>query len=265
MNYLDEGPLPNRVRAAAILALLLCSAPVPTRAASALSDATVSPTAGTTATPFTLTVRYTSTDRPTRPAQSVWAQVGGARIALVKVAGTAHDGTWQATTTLPAGTWPVTFHAAASGEPAPDPISGPTVTVTPAPAAPQPTIAPQPVPTEPPAPPPPGGEVAQPTRAATDGPAGVPASSGGGSRTLHGTDSKAATPRTTPAVTLGAEPDGYVVPPTTGPGTGVTTARQGIPLQVPLILVGVSMSLAGAALLARRWVASRTVPTRHPR
>src|SRR5687767_6208354 len=94
-----------KLLAAALLVLTLASAPAPARAASFLTDGSVTPTSGTTATTFAFSVHYTSTDSPTRPAQAAWAQVGGVTITLAKVSGSAHDGTWQGSATLPAGTW----------------------------------------------------------------------------------------------------------------------------------------------------------------
>ena len=72
---------PRAILAAALLALLFASAPTPALAASVLSDASVTPTSGTTATVFTFGVHYASTGSPAQPAQSVSAQVGSVTVA----------------------------------------------------------------------------------------------------------------------------------------------------------------------------------------
>ena len=79
----------------AMLGFLLASAPMPARAASVLSNGSVSPGSGTTATAFSFSVDYNSSN-PVRNALNVWAEAGGATIPLTLVAGgNTHAGTWR--------------------------------------------------------------------------------------------------------------------------------------------------------------------------
>jgi hypothetical protein len=229
----------RRVLAAALLALCLASAATAARGASVLSDASVTPTSGASADVFTFSVHYTSSDSPSSPARSVWAEVAGITVTLTKVSGSAHDGTWQGTATLPAGSWAVTFHATASTDPQPDPLPGPTVTVIQPPPTPTPVPAPTPAPTpQPPAPPAPAPTSPSPPSAAAS--------------VLSGTPS--ATPR--PALT-GTSASGD---PPQAAGSFDLSTDEGTPrgsLLAPLLIVGGTMSIAGAAVLARHWLVSR--------
>ena len=254
-----------RVFAASLLALLLATAPSPARAASVLSDGSVTPPSGTTATAFTFSVHYTSTDSPTRPAQAVWAQVGSVTVTLIKVSGSAHDGTWQGTATLPAGTWDVSFHATTSSDPQPEPLLGPKVTVTeppptpppptptpfptPQPTAtlepPSPTLTPPPDPTPrpPPTPPPTGGD---PTNSL---PSPTPTPSASGS-------ARPGTPVPTPTRTANeADVPTATVEPSDPPADDEATPP-GSRL-ASLLIIGGTMSLAGAAVLARQLFVAR--------
>ena len=135
-----------------LLALVIGFATLATPAAAAapnkLLDPRASPGSGSTATVFALSVRYAS-DKDW-PASTVTATVAGKTVTLKRTAGSAVDGTWSASTTLPQGTWPVTFSADA--EQGPDPsVTGPTLTVARA-ATPPPTPKPTPKPTPPPTP-----------------------------------------------------------------------------------------------------------------
>ena len=121
-----------------LLGFLLASAPMPARAASVLSNGSVSPGSGTTATAFSFSVDYNSSN-PVRNALSVWAEAGGVTVPLALVAGgNTHAGTWRASSSLPVGSWQVTFHATTSADPQPVPIDGPIVTVTLPPPTPTP-------------------------------------------------------------------------------------------------------------------------------
>jgi hypothetical protein len=239
--------------AAALLALSLASAPAPARAVSVLSDGSVTPASGTTATIFTFSVSYTSTDSPTRPAQAVWAQVGGVTVTLSKVSGSAHDGTWQGSATLPAGTWQGTFHASTSADPQPEPLAGPMITVTEPPPtpAPLPTAAPTP---RPPAPPPPTPvPVPQPTAAPLDDddPSGTQRSSASPASSASGSASPGpSVPTLSPSADGDDDPSespGPVDPAAdeadTPPGSRFAS----------LLMIGGSMSLIGAAVLGRQW------------
>ena len=232
-----------RLRLAALLALVVAGAPHTALAAGVLSNASVTPASGTTADTFTFSVQYASTESPTRPAQSVTAEVAGITVNLAKISGAAHSGTWQGTATLPAGTWQVTFRATTSSDPQPEALLGPLVTVTgppapgpsaapppPAPSAPAPPTNPEPVPT-----PPPSG-VTVPTSV----PATQPPASGGSS-----SPSAAATGRSTES------PDPM--------SAGVAPTEPAAPARMfaSLLIVGGTMSIAGAAVLARQWYAAR--------
>lgn len=140
-----------------VLALLLALAP-PTFGApgNQLSQGSVNPLNGTTATSFVFTVRYTSAQG--HPATSVSATVSSFTVPMGLIAGTASDGTFQGNTNLPAGSFNVTFLADAQKGFDPS-LAGPTVTVTFAPPptpvpTPPPTLAPTPPPTPVPTPPP---------------------------------------------------------------------------------------------------------------
>ena len=252
-------------------ALALALTPTPARAAGALSDGSVTPTSGTTTTAFTFTVSYLSADSPTRPAQSVWADVGGMTVPLVKVSGAAHDGTWQGTSTLPAGTWQVTFFATTSADPQPEPLAGPIVTVTqaptptPPPPTPRPTAPPTARPTAPPAP--------RPTAAPNSPPATDPPLTT--APTAADDEDPSATPRASSSPRLSAAASASASPrPTRTPsGPSEAPSIDGDPPQTPdptdlaadepdtrprsmlasLLIVGGTLSLAGAAVLARQW------------
>jgi hypothetical protein len=264
-----------RFLAAALLTLWMACAPTPALAASVLSDGSVTPTSGTTATVFTFSVHYTSTGSPVQPAQSVSAQVGNVTVTLLRVIGSANNGTWQGTSTLPAGTWDVTFHASTysdpqpasllgqkvtvSGPPAPTPSPTPTPqptasaapTATPAPTAtttPQPTGAPTARPTNRPIP------LPQPTPQATDNddPTDAPptptASGSARPTTPAPTPTGTAEEDDSPTATLEpSEPAADAAPPP--PGSMLAT----------LLIVGGTMSLAGAIVLARQWLVSHPV------
>lgn len=265
-----------RILAALLLALLLATAPSPARAASVLSDGSVTPTSGTPATVFSFSVRYISTDSPTRPAQAVWAQVGTVTVTLVKVSGSAHNGTWEGTATLPAGTWQVTFHASTSSDPQPDPLLGPIVTVSEPP--PPPTPSPTPLPTATPEPPPPTpeptptlepipSESSSPTNPPrptprvpqpTPPPAGGDPTNSPSSPSPTPSPSGSARPRTpAPTPTRTADPDGD---PVETPGPSEPADDEATPpgsMLATLLIVGGTMSLAGAAVLARQLFVAR--------
>ena len=259
--------------AAIILAITPLLVPAPAFGAATLSDGSVTPTEGTTATSFTFSVHYTSTDSPRRPAQEVNAQVGSVTVPLAKVSGTGHDGTWQGSATLPAGTWAVTFHARTSGESQPAPLAGPIVTVTappptptPAPTQP-PTAAPTPPPSSPstpwptapmdrtPQPAPESTEVAQddesPPRSsrrarASASPTATPASAG----SPNASSTRRASPDSERSGS--PEPTDFAHRQTEDPQRGSMFAN--------FLIVGGTMSIAGAAVLARQWLVTRGRP-----
>ena len=240
----DRAVRAVRLLAATFVALSLASAPMEVRAASVLSDASVTPTSGTTATVFTFSVHYTATGSPAQPAGSVWADVAGTTVALAKVSGSAHDGSWQGTATLPAGTWSVTFNATSSEPPAP--LPGPIVTVSDPPPTPAPTqpptspATPRPVPQPTPPPTAPGDPSEAPTASST-----APSGSGSASPTATASPTRKADQSDTPSET--AEPSDLAADDTSTPGS----------MFASLLIVGGTMSLAGAAVLARQWFVAR--------
>jgi hypothetical protein len=118
-----------------ILAILTALLGAPSAALAAppnvLTAPVVTPAAGTTATTFSLSVQYVSVAG--NPATDVTASIGGRSLVMWLAAGTATGGTWTVSTTLPVGTWPVIFRAAAARGPQPT-VNGPTVVVLAAPA-----------------------------------------------------------------------------------------------------------------------------------
>jgi hypothetical protein len=136
------------------LALLMALArPVMGAPGNQLSNATVSPASGTTATSFVFTVRYTSAQG--HAATSVRATAASFTVPMSLISGTASDGTFRGVTNLPAGSWPVTFLADAVKGFDPS-LVGPTVRVALAPVpTPVPTPKPAPAPSPKPTPVPP--------------------------------------------------------------------------------------------------------------
>jgi hypothetical protein len=236
--------------AAMVLAVLLASAPMVALADGTLSEGTVAPTTGTTSDAFTFTVHYTSTGSPSQPAQSVGADVAGIAVPFTKIDGSANDGTWQATATLPAGSWVVVFHATTSADPQPTPLVGPVVTVNGPPPTPTPFPAPEPT-----APPP----TLPPTTGAT--PAPIPQPTGAGDPTA------APGPRSTSAAASGSGPVATSDATSSGtessgasgvlePSDGADEASPGSML-ASFLIVGGTMSIAGALVLARQWYVTR--------
>ncbi|MGH2455875.1 MAG: hypothetical protein ACRDHD_06420 [Candidatus Limnocylindria bacterium] len=133
-------------RAVAPLAgvLLLLATVTPVAAApNELSQGSVTPTKGTTATVFVFSVRYSGS-----PATSVRAVAGNTVVTMaLQPPGTASNGTYRGSATLPAGSWSVTFQATAEkGKPSVT-LQGPPLTVTQASPTPGPTTQPTAVPT----------------------------------------------------------------------------------------------------------------------
>ena len=158
-----------------VLAVLILAASTWAAAPTQLRNGTVTPLSGTTATIFQFSVRFQS---GTTTGNTVTASVAGASHALVWTGGTDGNEIWTGSSTLPAGSWTVTFSAVSSSGPSPDPISfGPVVVTAPTPAptptpppppptaTPRPTTAPtpRPLPTATPRP----GTTAQPNASAT--------------------------------------------------------------------------------------------------
>ena len=259
---------------AALLAAALASAPMPARAASVLSNGGATPTSGTTATAFAFSVDYTSSGQPVRNATAVWADVGGVTVPLALVAGgNTHDGTWAGSSTLPVGTWQVTFHATIAADPQPAPLDGPILTVTQAPTPPPtPTPSPTPRPTATPRPTPvptstprttsPPGTTPPPN---VPGPQPTAPPSLGTGRTDTSDGSATPSPRESAlAATAGprasATPDADEAPAETPEPSPAAAEASGPPrgsLLAPLLFVGGTMSLVGAAVLGRQWYMTR--------
>lgn len=185
-----------------------------------LANPRVSPGSGSTATSFTFAVDYASVKG--FAATSVVALVAGRSVALGLASGTPTGGTYAGSSTLPAGTWSVTFEAQASQGPSPS-VAGPTVIVS----------APNPVAPPPPSPPPPPPPTAPPptTRPSTTAPPAAPdpeAPATGQSPAAQPveTANSSAGPSVTPASanprdgTGPADPSGGTETPSESPGSG---------------------------------------------
>ena len=140
------GAFRRRVGTVALLGGLAAAFTAPADQISAaapnqLSNPSVSPTGGTTTTTFVFGVRYIGD----HPATTVIAVVGSRSISLSLTSGSATNGTYAGSSTLPAGTWTVTFVAVATKGNSPN-LSGPTITVTGPPPSPSPSPSPSPVP-----------------------------------------------------------------------------------------------------------------------
>ncbi|HEX6140515.1 MAG TPA: hypothetical protein VF013_08660 [Candidatus Limnocylindria bacterium] len=111
----------------ATLAALLSAPSAASAASNRLLNPVASPASGTTTTAFTLRVDYRSASGTA--ATSVRAEVAAEVLAMSLASGTAIDGTWSVTTTLPAGRWGVLF-VATTAKGLPPQLVGPTITVT---------------------------------------------------------------------------------------------------------------------------------------
>lgn len=176
-----------------------------------LEAALVTPAVGTTATPFVFTVTYLSLGGNT--ATSVTASVAGRTVSLSRVAGTPISGTWTGTSTLPAGTWTVTFNAVTTKGPRPS-LGGGTIVVA-ALASPTPPRTASPSPAR-------GDEPASegPTPTAEPMPVEDPTQPAGSGTVVGSTEPSHATTSAEPATGgTGSSGDG-VTAPVASPGTG---------------------------------------------
>jgi hypothetical protein len=129
------------VLAAIVAALFGAPSAVFGAAPTRLFGATASPTSGTTTTIFTFSVRFDGSGKFS--AGAVLANVAGRTLTMARISGNGLLGTYAASTTLPAGSWTVSFESAPASGPAAS-LTGPTVSV----AAPMPTPKPgTPIPT----------------------------------------------------------------------------------------------------------------------
>lgn len=230
-------------------------------AGNVLSNGSVTPTSGTVATTFAFAVDYASGQG--FAATAVWAEVAGTTVTLALVSGSADDGTFSGSSSLPAGSWPVTFRAdAVQGS---DPtLAGPTLTVIDPNATPPPTSTPRPTPRPSPTPRPTAAPTVRPPPPPTQGPVpSAPAPSPSGTVAPDGTPrqtpgasgSTSATPTGQPSSSAMArspasspEPSAQEPDPTDDAST--------IP-RSPWLLVGSGMSAIGAAILAGQWARRR--------
>jgi hypothetical protein len=196
------------------IALVSLLVPPDARAVNTLSNGVVSPSSGSTLTTFVFTVDYFSNNG--QEATSVRALVGDEVVALSLVDGDANDGTFSGSSTLPAGSWPVTFEAFSQGQ---DPtLAGPTVVVIGPTPQPTPTSAPTPTPTARPRPTP--RVSPRPTPAATAAPTATPNPPRSTPR-----PAARATPRPTPASAVPTAPTAPAATATaTATGSGSPSA-----------------------------------------
>lgn len=131
----------RRIAAVVCGVVALAAMPVTVQAKpNELLNGGLSPSSGTTATSFTLSVQYRS-DKDFA-ATKVVALVAGKTVTLRLVAGTTVNGTFRGTSKVPAGRWTVRFEAQAAKGPTVT-LVGPTLLVSPPqPPKPKPTVAP---------------------------------------------------------------------------------------------------------------------------
>jgi len=125
------------VLALAILAALLGAPLTASAAGNQLHSPAASPTTGTVATLFRLQVSYSGSF----PATLVEVSVAGSMLAMARVTGSDTNGSWATTTSLPVGSWPVSFRAVAAHGNQPTTLAGPTLAVASTPGADRPTSA----------------------------------------------------------------------------------------------------------------------------
>lgn len=214
-----------RVRAASTLLLALAVLDLTTAGSVAGADAklsggTVTPATGTTATVFQFSVHFigTSTDE----AVTVSASVAGKTVPLsLSGSGTPRNGTWTGSSTLPAGSWTVTYRSTSTGLTNPSfTMPGQVVVTTPTPpptprptprSTPQATPRPTAVPTS--TPPAPGSSVlpgVSPTPAGTtfSDSSGVPVSSASAASRAASTS-----PSASPSSAAGSDSRPFDIPP----------------------------------------------------
>ena len=260
----------------------LAFAPAPARAASVLSNRHVSPGSGTTATVFTFSVDYNSSN-PVRNATAVWAEFGSTTVTLALASGNTHAGTWVGTSTLPVGTLPVTFHASISASPQPEPLVGPTVTVTLPPPTPTPAPTPPPTPTPTPRPtaaptptPPPAArrrrerrrrpeaprDPLPPVRSRHHRPMGMTTRLAPRTPRRHRV-AQATSSQALPTTIRRVTPDENSAPVESPQASDPANEDESTPrgsILAPLLFLGGTMSLVGAAVLGRQWFVTRRRP-----
>ncbi len=228
---------------AGMVALVGAIAPDQAAAASnELSAGKAMPATGTTQTSFTLSVAYTSPQG--FPASRVVALVANQTIEMTLFSGRSDDGVWEATTLLPAGSWPLTFQATAVQGKSPT-LAGPTIVVSSAPsppAPPQSTVSqPEPIPPQPRSQPPPVDPLAPPAP-----PDAAPAGATEDVAALGANDPALAVTETDPAVAAVGPAAGILLP---APGD------DGFPTGLLFASLLVAIAAIGAVVGARRWSA----------
>jgi hypothetical protein len=219
---------------ASLLASLLVAASTSAAQPTKLLQGVVTPSAGTTATIFQFSVHFQS---GTETASSVRASVAGTSVLLSLSSGTPANGTWTGSSSLPAGSWTVTYQSTSSGAtnptfvvPTPVTVTAPTLAPTPGPV---PTPRPVPTATPRPATTPVPSALATPFGTTVIDPTGSP---GGSEPAPSGSDSLASTsPSASPAATVPPPPSR--------------------PLRVPVegvVAIGLLGAVAAAAALGER-------------
>ena len=265
-----ERPRAHLLASSVLFLVLFAMAAVftsPVAAADELRNGSVTPALGTTQTSFAFSVDYVTPSAP-QEASAVTAVVGPTSVGLSLTAGTATNGTWTGQSTLPAGTWQVTFVAETPGS---DPtLAGPTVVVV----GPPPTATPTPVPTPPPtAPPPPATPTAAPTPIPprptgapppTFGPpipSGTPLASELATPTASASPSRSARPTPSASATDASEsarPLGAGAPSLPSPSAApAEDASETVPSTNPWVFVGGGLAFLGALILGDQWLLRR--------
>jgi hypothetical protein len=250
------------------IALVALLAPPQVRAVNTLSDGAVAPPSGTTLTTFVFSVHYVSSNG--QDATSVRALVADDVVTLSLVSGEADDGTFSGRSTLPAGSWPVTFQAFSQGQ---DPtLIGPTVVVTGPTPQPTPTLAPTPTPAPTPRPTPaptaaptatpnPPGSTPRPMARSTPRPISPPGSTAAPAATATPSASEGAsadpspTPRGTPlsgtATPIPADSGDSAIAPSPSDASDTNRDARGNGAgRGPLLVLGGGLAAAGFAVLA---------------
>ena len=217
------------VAALAAVFLFLSSVTAVAAGVNSLSNGSASPTSGTTQTVFVFSVRYQSSKG--WAAQKVTAAAAGKSVTLRLVSGSSINGTYEGSSTLPAGTWSVTFASTSAKGPG-STLAGPTLTVRLAAPAPIPT--PKATPKSTPKPAAVTTATPNPTLARTPAATNAPSSAAG-----HAGGSRSTTTATATATSSAS--------PTAAPvGAGAGTTTPGKPSSLPAALLG----LVAAGLLA---------------
>jgi hypothetical protein len=237
----------------AVALMLILAAPGLAAGPTRLNQGTVTPTMGDTSTVFAYSVHYVG-DTTGETAISVRVEASNGSTTrttpLSLTAGAPLNGTWTGSSTLPAGSWTITFKAISSLGVNPQLIYATAIVVT----------APPPPPTPTPVPPPPTPQpTPRPTVRPTPRPTGVPATPTPipGSSVAPGPTPFGTTitePSGTPRDSSAAESSGEASPtPSSSPAGAGSPARR--PFSVPVegvVAIGLLGAVAVAAGLGER-------------